>query len=406
MWAPASYYLESSVFEKMLLGEGFKATSFDDIIKFNKDVLRDDRLIIDLEDLIFTLHCLSFWNVDDLPLIVKFSLAENLFEDYDKLLDGIVSSDIIRKVKDSIRKNFIIRKTIACGNYHSIAINDNDYLIGWGWCNLKNYDIIEGGPFYHLSCGEDHSAAINYNNEIVSWKNDTGVMLDVPSGEFFQVECGGNFSIAINKEDELIGWKTRDCSFADNVIRNIPSGKFHQVSCGTIFAVAIRGGDEDNAGELVAWPERANGFGEIDVPAGKFLQVACGDNFAIAIRAYDENGKGGELVAWGRNTHGQTDIPSGKFLQIACGGYIACGIRALDENKKEEEFVSWGLGGDNVIKETPGRKFAKIACGLVHAIAVEKVTEGYRWETGVIFSSGSGISGQFDNTPEDGILFL
>jgi hypothetical protein len=67
----ASYYLESPVFLTMTQSEKIKTITLEELLLTDHaQYLRDDSRIEDIDEFIFVLACLTYWNVDKLPSII------------------------------------------------------------------------------------------------------------------------------------------------------------------------------------------------------------------------------------------------------------------------------------------------------------------------------------------------
>lgn len=98
----------------MSSSDNFKNLSIELIIESNKNKLRDDSPIKNLNDLIYTLHYLTFWSVDFLPKIIYDYIDLNLFEIYEYIEDYI-SNNFIDKIKIYVESKFNIKKNFSYG---------------------------------------------------------------------------------------------------------------------------------------------------------------------------------------------------------------------------------------------------------------------------------------------------
>lgn len=349
----ADYYIESSIFKEMSLSENFKNSSIEHIIEVNKDKLRNNSSIVDFDDLLNVLHYLTFWNVNFIPRIVYNYLDLELFKDYSELnkYENIISGEIIDSILAYTKSKFERRKSISCGEYFSIFIQNNGELLGYGDNELEQINV-PSGKFIQVASGAHHSIAIKENEELAVWGFDMYNQLKVPSGKFIQIASGDGFSMAISKSNKLIGIGSNQ--------KDIPSGNFTWVSCGKNFSVAIKQNKK-----LFAWGK--NEYNQLNVPKGKYIFVSCGAHHSIAIK---ENGK---LVGWGNNDYGQIDVPDGRFISVACAYTHSFGLR------ENGELVRWPEYTSGMKKTMPNGKFVQIACGSCHAIALRENGELVGW---------------------------
>ena len=125
-------------------------------------------------------------------------------------------------------------KSISAGGVHSLALDGNGTL--WGWGSNEQGQLGDGSnlstrigtkvfssiAFQEMSAGNDHSSAIDINNTLWSWGNNgsgqlgTGSAISVntpvqevnSSRKWSQVSAGKNYTLGITTDGRLWAWGT------------------------------------------------------------------------------------------------------------------------------------------------------------------------------------------------------
>jgi alpha-tubulin suppressor-like RCC1 family protein len=283
-----------------------------------------------------------------------------------------------------------------------------------------------------VACGSYHSLAINSLGELYTYgENDNGQLglgdttdRNVPtkvgtSTDWIKVAGGGGtfygHSFAINLSGELYAWGynySSQLGLGDTTTRNVPtrvgeasdwntiatgwgSGTGNRISAHTL---AI-----NSSGELYAWGYNVNGqlgLGDTtdrNVPtkvgtATDWITVACGQLHSLAINS------SGELYAWGYNEYKQLGLDdttdrntptrvgeASNWIDISCTAQCSAAINSLGE------LYMWGrnaygeLGlGDKVTRGIPTKvgsaaNWVSIACGHGQSLAYNSLNQLYAW---------------------------
>ena len=246
--------------------------------------------------------------------------------------------------------------------------------------------------FAQISAGWSHTAAIDVEGSLWTWgQNDFGELGDrtsenkttpakiMPDIKFAQVAAGGGFTMAIDIDGNLWAWGNSEYGqLGDDMTENtsepkriMPDIKFAQVSAGTDHTAAI-----DIDGNLWTWGR--NNFGQIGdggeteivmfpkpiMSETKFAQVSAGGSFTMALD------REGNLWGWGKNVHGE----------------IGNGTTTYNARGEEPQQVK------------PGTKFARVAAGNAHTMAVDN--DGSIWAWGMNYTGELGDGTKTDrNVP-------
>jgi len=159
-------------------------------------------------------------------------------------------------------------KTIAAGEYHSMALTNNGNVAVWGGNRWGQRDVPVGlNNVVSIAAGLLHSMALQNNGTVVVWGDNSEDQRD-------------------NKPDGL-----------NNVV-SIAAGSFH--------SMALK-----NDGTVIVWG--SNSEDQRVVPAGlnNVVSIAAGHLHSMALK------NDGTVVIWGDNTYGQRDdIPSGLITRV------------------------------------------------------------------------------------------
>lgn len=325
----ATYFLQSKVFKNMTDHETFSNSSIEDVISSHKDSLRDNSKIEDYNDFLYTLGCLTYWDVNILPKIIYDYIDENLYTNYiyNEEYEGFINSKYFEMINNYRKSKFRLCR-IACGNFHSVAIRNDGTLACWGDNSKHQLDGIPEGKFIHVACGDYHSIAIREDGILVSWGDNSYHQLDnIPEGKFSHVACGLFNSLFIREDGTLLMW---DNGNIKDEFLIVPQGKFTASARGDFYSIAIR-----QNGTLIKWSGseliksyegkvksvscnrkrleiiKEDGTLVSSDDNNKFIEVACGTFHSAAIK------EDGTLSAWGKNNRHQLDgIPEGIFINF------------------------------------------------------------------------------------------
>ena len=286
------------------------------------------------------------------------------------------------------------------GEIHSLAIDESGQLWSWGYnyygqlgngtttntnstpINIKNSRETK---WVAVSAGYDHSLAIDENGQLWGWGNNnlyqvgngtnTNILSprEILSGrKVVAVSAGYDHTLAIDNEGYLYGWGDNEYSQVGEYALNSGTGS---VVSGATVKGPLKLGYDASISEY-----------------RKFKAVSTGRYHSLAI---DESG---QLWSWGYNEYGQlgngvnTLYKSGiqilseiKFVSIAAGIWHSL---AIDESG---QLWSWGynnhgqLGNGTITtvytpqKIAGGTKFVSVEAGFNHTIAVDNKGQVYTW---------------------------
>jgi hypothetical protein len=131
-------------------------------------------------------------------------------------------------------RNFV---TVAAGAYHSLAIEADGSIVGWGHNRDGQATAPSGNDFVAISAGRYHSLALKTDGSITGWGlNDDGQATPPPGNDFVAISAGGNHSLALKADGSIVGWGRNNFGEATP-----PSGNdFVAVSARRYHNLAIR----------------------------------------------------------------------------------------------------------------------------------------------------------------------
>ena len=303
---------------------------------------------------------------------------------------------------------------VACGGYHTIAINSSGELYAWGYnlygqlglgdTTYRNAPVQIGSAtdWMYVACGGydgyGHSLAINSSGELYAWgynasgqlglgdttDRDTPTRVGVASN-WGMASCGGGriggepyfgYSLALNSSGELYAWGENyygQLGLGDVIDRDTPtrvgvaSDWISVVGSHQAHTLAI-----NSSGELYACGLNSNGQLGLGDTADRttltrvgastdWTIVAAGELHSLAINSF------GELYAWGYNLYGELglgdatdrDTPT-KVGSATDWVYAVCGARHSLASDSSGRLYTWGrnsngqLGvGDTTDRYTP-----------------------------------------------------
>jgi alpha-tubulin suppressor-like RCC1 family protein len=191
-------------------------------------------------------------------------------------------------------KSELTFRTIAAGEYHTLALNTKGKLYAWG-----------ANDFGQLGLGDSEDG-----------KNRTIPTPVAPELTFRTIAAGSDRSLALDNKGKLYAWGSNDdgqLGLGDGVNRTIPTPVVSELTFRTIAAGAFHSLALDNRGKLYSWGE--NNYGQLGLgdrvnrtiptpvaPELTFKTIAAGHFHTLAL---DNRGK---LYAWGWNGHGQLGL--------------------------------------------------------------------------------------------------
>jgi alpha-tubulin suppressor-like RCC1 family protein len=293
---------------------------------------------------------------------------------------------------------------VAAGWRHSLALNADGTLTGWGDDSLGQTDFPVTSNYMAIACGYLHSLALQSNSTVLAAGNDGFGQTEVPVNlsNVAAIACGFYHSLALQSNGTVVAWGP-STNAAD--IGKQPDFGQTLVPAGLSNVVAIAGGGWHSLalksdGTMVAWgagtivnPADGYDYGQSIIPAGlsNVVAIAAGAAHTLVLEA------NGTLVAWGNNTYGQTNIPAGlsNVVAIAAGGWHNLAL------KSDGTVVAWGAGvGNNASVDfkqnivPPGlSNVTQIAAGALNSLALLPVLQS---PLTVLTNGNGGISPNYN----------
>jgi len=280
----------------------------------------------------------------------------------------------------SIVPGNLTNAVFASGGWsHSLAVNSNGTLRGWGDDSLNQTDFFPSNADYvTISCGYLHSLALRTNGTIAVAGGDFFGQIDVPSNlsnaVIVAVASGWYHSLALKSDGTVAAWGA-----GSNTNSSGTNPNYNQavVPPGLSNVVAISGGGYHSLalisdGTVRAWGLNDNGQGQVPPGISNVIAIAAGGAHNMVLKA------DGTVVCWGLNTYGETNVPAGlsNVVAIAAGGWHNLAL------KSDGTVVAWGAGSgsnpnvDYHQNAVPAglTNVVQIAAGLVHSLAITNST--------------------------------
>jgi hypothetical protein len=99
--------------------------------------------------------------------------------------------------------------TIASGNSHHLALNDDGTVIAWGNNNWGQIDVPSGlRRVIAIAAGGGHSLALQSDGKVVAWGSYSSVPARVPSdvSNVVAIACGENHRLALRRDGPIVAW--------------------------------------------------------------------------------------------------------------------------------------------------------------------------------------------------------
>ena len=220
-------------------------------------------------------------------------------------------------------------KFIAAGFAHSLAVDNEGRLWGWGQNNHGQLGLGDGltrllpaqsknvSGLNALAAGWNHSLAIRGDGQVLAWgtnaqgqlamaaPNDVPIPTVVPNLPPMQaVAAGATYSLALGRNGQVWAWG--QASFASALpapivgldhVKHVESGSNHLLALredGTVWSLGENDRGQLGLGDQVprAKPVQIQGLTRI-------VDIGCGDGFSMA------QDVDGVIYAWGDNTSSQ-----------------------------------------------------------------------------------------------------
>jgi alpha-tubulin suppressor-like RCC1 family protein len=266
---------------------------------------------------------------------------------------------------------------VAGGRWHSMALNANGTLTGWGDATLDQTNFPAGSNYASVACGQFFSLALKTSGTVVAVGDDTYGQTDVPSAlsNVVAIACGWYHCLALRSDGTVVSWGT-STNPADFGTDDASYGQC-LVPAGLSNVVAVAGGGFHSLalkadGTVTAWGATSGSadYGQSVVPTdvSNVVAISAGAADSMALAA------NGRLIAWGDNTYGQTNVPANLtngIAAIASGGWHNLALRT------NGVVTAWGAGvGTSSVDygqtNVPGNltNVIQIAAGFYHSLAL------------------------------------
>jgi uncharacterized delta-60 repeat protein len=245
---------------------------------------------------------------------------------------------------------------IACGGYHTVALNSDGTVVAWGENGNGQTSVPAGlSGVTAIAAGESHTVALKNNGTVVAWGKNNYGQTTVPAGlsGVATIAAGGNNSVALKTNGTIVAW-----GYNTDGQTTVPAGLsgVATIAAGGFHIVALK-----NNGTVVAWGY--NGNGQTTVPAGLsgVTAIAAGWQHTVALK------NNGTVVAWGMRGDGETTVPAGLSGVMA----IAAGLYHTVALKNNGTVVAWGYNGNGQTSVPAGLSgVTAIAAGYYHTVAL------------------------------------
>ena len=261
---------------------------------------------------------------------------------------------------------------VAGGLIHSLALNTDGSLQGWGNGQLGQTDFPAINHSVAVSCGWVHSLALLDNGIVLASGDDSHGQTDVPANlsNVVAVACGFYHSLALKSDGTVVAWGPSTNAGSIGVDPDygqtlIPAGLSNVVAIagGGWHSLALKGD-----GTVVGWGRADYNQAYIPVGITNVVAIAAGAVHNLALLA------SGKVAAWGDNSYEQTNVPAGlsNVVAIAAGGWHSLAL------KRDGTVVSWGAGSGSSPSVDYGQNrvpvnltnVAQIYGGVFHSLAL------------------------------------
>ena len=324
---------------------------------------------------------------------------------------------------------------ISSGHYHTLSIDDNGKVWGWGnngsgelginsiFCYSTPVAVLGiNKTFCQIAAGQQSSFGLDKYGKVWGWGFNVNGQLGINSiickstpvavlgvnKTFCKITTGYRYSLSIDKYGKVWGWGQNDSGqlgINSLIFKSTPTAilgdnkTFCQISVWQYHSLAI-----DNYNRIWGWGQTDYLGVNILLPAyvpnpiagvnKTFCQISSGQYFTIGI---DKNGK---VWGWGYNVNGQLGInsqvckssPTAIIGVVKTFCQISAGNRHLLGVDKYGKIWSWGynpygqLGiNSNICKSTPTailgvtKTFCNISAGTNNSMVIDKYGKVWGW---------------------------
>ncbi len=262
---------------------------------------------------------------------------------------------------------------IAAGALHSLALQADGTVVGWGLNNsgqatgvaspspywsaptvvrlggqvLSDVVAVAAGG-YQAEGRHGYSMALRANGTVVAWGYNGNGETTVPAE--LRTDAGPVPCVIFTSLNVTNGTPN---------LAELTSGAT-RVAAGDDFSVALRGD-----GAVVAWG--LNGLDQCRVPGGLggVVNVAAGNTHGLAIKTNNN----GCVVTWGSNIRGQTNVPSAALADVVA---VAAGGEHNLALKNDGTVLAWGWDVNGQANVPPGlSNVVAVAAGGQHSLALK-----------------------------------
>jgi len=196
---------------------------------------------------------------------------------------------------------------VAGGELHSLAVNADGTLKGWGDDGFGQTDFLPGSNYVAVGCGSLHSVALETNGMVVATGDDFYGQTEVPSNlsNVVAIACGFYHTLALKSNGTVVAWgasaDTRPVGDNPNYGQTLVPTDLSNVvaiASGGYHSLALK-----SDGTLEEWGDESAWGGQIPSGLSNVVAIATGAQHNVVLQA------DGTLVVWGLNTYGQTNVP-------------------------------------------------------------------------------------------------
>jgi alpha-tubulin suppressor-like RCC1 family protein len=304
-------------------------------------------------------------------------------------------------------------KTVSVGERHSIGIQTNGTLWGWGFNgisgtvgNASNFDVLSpvqisaATDWKEVYAGVSHTFAIKLSGELWSWGNNSNgklgngttspssIPIQIGTSTWKMVRAGNNHSVGIKTDGTLWAWgDNQDGSVGDGTFINksVPTlisaaTNWKMVSCNLSRNIAVK---ED--GTLWVWGFNSPILGVTGMGSGTIhitipTQVGTGTDWRVAVAGngyYLALKNNNTLWAWGGGANGCLGNGSTSAINFP----TQIGIANDWETVEADGFSSFGLKIDGTLYAWGRNNFGNLGNGTQSDLLIPtQITTSNDWK--------------------------
>ena len=251
-------------------------------------------------------------------------------------------------------------KFIAAGSSHSLAVQFDGTVAGWGLNSFGQVSIPAGlQRTVAVAGGGNHSVALSAEGWVTCWGLNTDGQCNVPAGigSVIEIAAGNTHTVALKANLTVACWGSNASGQSA-----VPAGLagVSRVTSGLLNTLVLT-----SNGAIVGWGN--NAYGQSVPPAGltNVSTIASGAVHSVALRS------DGTMTCWGNNSFTQCTVPSdiGVVQKVFAGGYVTIALRT------DGTVRMWGR--NDYGQATPPAGIANdrmLAAGTYHTLTLESVS--------------------------------